>query len=273
MNRDMEKTAKKAHDDLMDLICRDLKEKEVKLYKKRLSTPEYGGFRAGEVENMKTMEDVLSAQEKRRIFTIGDYSMLKEQLQNIPHDSLVVVVTQYEKKLRDQGVTIKQKQESMDAEPYVTSPGLTNTPGIPARKDQGDCYPAGNGYVVYISIFVKEKDHTGHSRDGVLVDKRNIRRFFKGREFTFEFFEDTRTPEELWEIIDDVKKDAEDSSSFFFIISSHGKGITLKNESGGAELHKDTQKPVVISEEIRLVETNAYVRVDEIVSKFEHFMI
>ncbi|XP_033119115.1 caspase-3-like [Anneissia japonica] len=107
----------------------------------------------------------------------------------------------------------------------------------------------------------------------VLVDKRNISRFFKDREFTFKFFEDTRTPEELWEIIDDVKKDAENSSSFFFIISSHGKGITLKNESGGAELHKDTQKPVVISEEIRLVETNAYVRVDEIVSKFEHFMI
>ncbi|XP_071949081.1 caspase-3-like [Antedon mediterranea] len=280
-NKILEEKAKALHNDLLDDISRDLDKKELKKYKTRLG--EYGGFRAREIEDFEDIEEIFEAQQKRKVFSVGQYGKLKDQLRKVKCDKLVTEVENVEEKLEEMGYRVFHRGESMDATPsditnfrppLPSASSIEISPSFPSpRKEPDMCYTPGRGYVLYISNFFHLPDHTGVPRPGVQQDKKNISEFFR-EGYDLEFCPDVSKSEDLWDIIKEVKKKVENKySSFFFIISSHGKGIPLKNKSGEIVIDNATKKPIIASEGIQLLEKDVYVPVDEIVSKFEYFML
>ncbi|XP_033119124.1 caspase-3-like isoform X2 [Anneissia japonica] len=290
-NKSIEDQIQEFHDDMLAKISLEITDGKVRELKKRLRAAEYGGFGAREIEQMEDAVDIFTEQQKRKIFSVGNYGKLKDILEKVKLMDLVDEVRKCEDKLKNIGHAVMFRAESVDGDDsHVNAPSSSaipispepstgiffhpTSPGISAFKQPEFCYPRGKGYVLYVSNFFHVPDKNGCSRPGVRVDKSNLSQFFWEKGFELEFCPDIQTPEKLLKLIDEVKFKTEHAySSFFFIISSHGKGITLKDKNGQDVLDKKTQKPVVISEGIQLVANDSYVRVDEIVSKFENFMI
>ncbi|XP_071949080.1 uncharacterized protein [Antedon mediterranea] len=101
----IEERARELNSDLLDDISRELTSKEVKKYKTRLK--EFGGFRAREVEDFADdIEEIFTAQQKRKIFSVGQYGKLKEQLQKLRRDDLITEVTKVEMEMEKIGFLV-----------------------------------------------------------------------------------------------------------------------------------------------------------------------
>ena len=64
---------------------------------------EFGGFKAGELEGINTVAELLENLEYRRIIRVGDYRKLKEILEKIGRIDVIDVINETERVLQEQG--------------------------------------------------------------------------------------------------------------------------------------------------------------------------
>ena len=71
--------------------------------KDTVKADEFGGFKAGELDGIKTVAELLKSLEYKRIIRVGDYRKLKEILERIDRIDVIDVINETECALQEQG--------------------------------------------------------------------------------------------------------------------------------------------------------------------------
>ena len=91
------------HVDLRLKLGKNLTLDNLDKLKGTVKADEFGGFKAGELEGIKTVAELLKSLEYRRIIRVGDYRKLKEIMEKIGRIDVIDVINETERVLQEQG--------------------------------------------------------------------------------------------------------------------------------------------------------------------------
>ncbi|XP_022084367.1 caspase-3-like [Acanthaster planci] len=227
-----------AHMTLLIELDKCILKEQFGMIKQMVKAEEFGNLKPGELEKIKTPDQLFQKLEHKNIIKVGDYRKLRHLFERkLEFHHLIAPINVAEDALEGEGHPVMREPASSE-ETALLPPSSNNKTRQRTARSLGDAiptefpvddrpqYPDGRGYVLFINEFVGQ-GHGNYRRKGGNVDEENIKKLFSiSQNYHLDKYEDLTKPE-LVKVLEDTKEKLKKGNyaKFILIICSHGRRV------------------------------------------------